>query len=166
VERLVAKLVEAQEHETATAEILRVISRSRTDSQPVFDAIARNAVVLCGGIAAVVLRFDGEMLHVAAYHALSPEGVEKVEQAYPRRPGRDYPPGRALLDRSVVHVPDLQAATEFTASTARQRGAGSFLAVPLLRDGEAIGVIGLARDAVGPFRLNRSECFRRLQVRR
>ncbi len=146
-----AQVTEALEQQTATSEILRVISRSPTDSQPVFDAIARNAVALCGGIAAVVLRFDGEMLHVAGHHALSPQGVERNEQAYPRRLGRDYPPGRALLDRSVVHVPDLQAATEFAASTARQRGAGSQLAVPLLHDGEAIGVIGLARDAVGPF---------------
>ncbi len=146
-----AQVTEALEQQTATSEILRVISRSPTDSQPVFDAIARNAVALCGGIAAVVLRFDGEMLHVAGHHALSPQGVERNEQAYPRRPGRDYPPGRALLDRSVVHVPDLQGATEFAASTARQRGAGSQLAVPLLHDGEAIGVIGLARDAVGPF---------------
>ncbi len=151
VERLTRALSESLEQQTATSEILRVISRSPTDSQPVFDAIARNAVALCGGIAAVVLRFDGEMLHIAAHHALSPQGVERNEQAYPRRPGRDYPPGRALLDRSVVHVPDLQAATEFAASTARQRGAGSQLAVPLLHDGEAIGVIGLARDAVGPF---------------
>jgi GAF domain-containing protein/anti-sigma regulatory factor (Ser/Thr protein kinase) len=146
-----AQVTEALEQQTATSEILRVISRSPTDSQPVFDAIARNAVALCDGIAAVVLRFDGEMLHVAGHHALSPQGVERNEQAYPRRPGRDYPPGRALLDRSVVHVPDLQAATEFAASTARQRGAGSQLAVPLLHDGQAIGVIGLARDAVGPF---------------
>jgi two-component system, NtrC family, sensor kinase len=144
-------LTRALDRETATSEILRVISSSPTDVQPVFDAIARNAVALCGGIAAVVLRLDGEMLHVAGHHAVSPEGVERNEQAYPRRPGRDYPPGRALLDRSVVHVPDLQAASEFAASTARQRGAGSQLAVPLLHDGEAIGVIGLARDAVGPF---------------
>ena len=144
-------LAQASRREAATSEILRVISSSPTDSQPVFDAIARNAVVLCGGIAAVVLRFDGQMLHVAGHHALSAEGVEGVEKAYPRRPARDYPPGRALLDRSLVHVPDLQAATDFGASTARQRGAGSQLAVPLLRDGEAVGVIGLARDAVGHF---------------
>ena len=144
-------LREALDQQAATAEILRVISRSPSDVQPVFDAIARNAVTLCGGIGAVVLRYDGELLHVAGYHNVSAETVAMVERAYPRRPARDYPPGRALLDRSVVHVPDLRAATEFTASTARQRGAGSFLAVPLLREGEAIGVIGLARDVVGLF---------------
>ena len=142
---------EALDRQTATSEILRVISSSPTDVQPVFDAIARSAVALCGGIAALVLRFDGEMLHVAGHHAMSPEGVERNEQAFPRRPGRDYPPGRAFLDRKVVHVPDLQAATEFAASTARQRGAGSQLAVPLLHGQEAIGVIGLARNVVGPF---------------
>jgi GAF domain-containing protein/anti-sigma regulatory factor (Ser/Thr protein kinase) len=145
------QVTEALERQTATSEILRVIASSPTDIQPVFDAIARNAVALCGGIAALVLRFDGEMLHVAGHHAMSPEGVERNERVFPRRPGRDYPPGRAFLDRSVVHVPDLQAATEFAASTARQRGAGSQLAVPLLHGQAAIGVIGLARDVVGPF---------------
>ena len=142
---------ERLEQQTATAEILRVISRSPTDVQPVFDAIARNSVTLCGGIGAVVLRFDGELLHLAGHHNASVEGVERLERAYPRRPARDYPPGRAFLDRSVVHVPDLQAATEFAASTARHRGAGSQLAVPLLRGQEAIGVITLARNLVGPF---------------
>src|SRR5262249_35929182 len=93
----------------------------------------------------------GEMLHLAGHHAMSPEGLERNQRAFPRRPARDYPPGRAFLDRSVIHVPDLQAATEFTASTSRQRGAGSQLSVPLLRKQEAIGVIGLARDSVGPF---------------
>jgi len=122
--RLFTETKEALERQTATSEILRVIASSPTDVQPVFDAIARNAVALCGGIGALVLRFDGEMLHVAGHHAMSPEGVERNERAFPRRPGRDYPPGRAFLDRSVVHVPDLQAATEFASSTARQRGAG------------------------------------------
>ena len=142
---------ERLEQQTATAEILRVISQSPTDVQPVFDAIARNSVTLCGGIGAVVLRFDGELLHLAGHHNASVEGVERLERAYLRRPARDYPPGRAFLDRSVVHVPDLQAATEFAASTARHRGAGSQLAVPLLRGQEAIGVITLARNLVGPF---------------
>jgi GAF domain-containing protein len=146
-----AELTTALERQTATSEILRVISRSPTDTQPVFDTIARNAVALCGGIAALVLRYDGERLHIAGHHEMSPDAVERVERAFPRRPGRDYPPGRALLERHVVHIPDLQAATEFAASTARHRGVRSMLVVPLLREGEAIGVISLARDVVGPF---------------
>src|SRR5262249_34421285 len=116
--RLFNETKEALDRQTATSEILRVISSLPTDTQPVFDAIARNAVALCGGIAALVLRYDGEMLHIAGHHEMSPDAVERVERAFPRRPGRDYPPGRALLDRTVVHVSDLQAATEFTASTA------------------------------------------------
>src|SRR5262249_40635259 len=144
---------------TATSDILQVIANSPTDAQPVFDAIARNAVALCGGIAALVLRFDGEMLRVAGIHAMSPEGVELNERTFPRRPGRDYPSGRAFLDRSVVHIPDLQAASEFATSSARQRGAGSLLAVPLLQEGEAIGVIGLARIAAGPFSPQQIEMF-------
>src|SRR5262249_13874507 len=140
---------EALDRQTATSEILRVISSSPTDIQPVFDAIARNAVTLCGGGGAVVLRFDGEMLHVAG-HAVGPEAVERIERAYPRRPGRDYPPGRAFLDRCVVHVPDLQAATEFAGSTARQGGNGSQLAVPLHHD-QAIGAIAVSRREPGGF---------------
>jgi two-component system, NtrC family, sensor kinase len=143
-------LNEALTRESATSEILQVIRSSPTDAQPVFDAIARNAVALCGGIG-VVLRFDGELLYLAGHHNASIEGVERLERVYPRRPAHDYPPGRALLDRSVVHVPDLQAATEFAASTARQRGAGSQLAVPLLLGQEAIGVITVVRNLVGPF---------------
>jgi two-component system NtrC family sensor kinase len=149
--RLFNETKEALERQTATSEILSVISSSPTDVQPVFDAIARNAVTLCGGIRALVLRFDGVMLHIAGHHNMSPDVVDRVDRAFPRRPGRDYPPGRAFLERSVVHVPDLQAATEFAASTARQRGVGSLLAVPLLREQEAVGVISLARDLVGPF---------------
>jgi GAF domain-containing protein len=144
-------LSEALDQQTATSEILRVISSSPTDIQPVFDAIARNAVALCGGIRALVLRFDGTMLHIAGHHNIDPGGVEQIWRAFPRHASRDYPPDQALLDRSVVHVPDLQAATEFGASTARQRGVGSMLAVPLLREQEAVGVISLARDVAGSF---------------
>ena len=147
-----ARVSEALERQTATSEILRVISSSPTDVQPVFDAIARNAVTLCGGIRALVLRFDGEMLHAAGHHNIDSHGVEQIRRAFPQRPGRGTPVGRAFLDRRVVHVPDLQAAAgEFAASTARQRGVGSMLAVPLLREQEAVGVIGLAREVVGPF---------------
>jgi signal transduction histidine kinase len=146
------ELTSALDRQTATSEILRVISSSLTDVQPVFDAIARNAVTLCEGIRALVLRFDGVMLHVAGHHNIDPHGVEQIRRAFPHLPGRDTPVGRAFLDRSVVHVPDLQAvASEFAASTARQRGVGSMLAVPLLREQEAVGVIGLAREIVGPF---------------
>src|SRR5262249_5384132 len=104
---------------------------------------------LCGGIRALVLRFDGEMLHAAGHHNIDPHGVEQIRRAFSQRPGRGTPVGRAFLDRRVVHVPDLQAAV--AASTARQRGVGSRLAGPLLREQEAVGVIGLAREGVGPF---------------
>jgi len=91
------------------------------------------------------------MLHLAGHHAMSPEGLERNKRAFPRRPARDFPAGRAFLDRRVIHLPDLQEATEFVASPARQRGAGSLLVVPLLHEDAAIGVIGLTRDVTGPF---------------
>ena len=144
-------LSDAREQQTATSEILRVISSSPTDVQPVFDAIARNAVTLCGGIRALVLQFDGTMLHIAGHHNIDPGGLEQIWRGFPRRPSRDYAPDRAFMDRSVVHVPDLQTATEFSGSTARRRGVRSMLVVPLLREEKAFGVISLARDVVGSF---------------
>src|SRR5262249_28793258 len=105
IDDLSRALTEAAEQQTATAEILRVISSSPTDVQPVFDAIARRVVALCEGRNAIVLRFDGEMLHLAGHHGVSPEGLERNQRAFPRRPRRDSPTGRAFLDRSVVHVP-------------------------------------------------------------
>src|SRR5262245_61321014 len=156
--RLFTETKEALEQQTATAEILRVISSSPADVQPVFDAIARRVVALCDGRNAIVLRFDGEMLHLAGHHGVSPEGLERNQRAFPRRPWRDSPTGRAFLDRSVVHLPDRQAATEFVASTAQ--GAGSLLAVPLLREQEAIGVIGVTRNLVGPFSTQQVELLK------
>jgi GAF domain-containing protein len=142
---------EALEQQTATAEILRIIGSSPADAQPVFDAIAVNAVRLCDAKGAVVVRYDGALLHVAAHHNVNPEGVERFERQFPRAPDRHFLMGRAVLDGTVVHVPDLQAAEEFSESVGRQSGVGSNISIPLLRQGRAIGAIGIARQKRGPF---------------
>ena len=141
-----ADLTEALEQQTATAEILRVISSSPTDVQPVFDAIARHAVLLCDGLGSVVVRYDGTLMRLAAHHNLGPEGVERNESRFPRPPDRTAPLGVAILDRRIVHVPDLQASAQFARSPAHGSGGGSMIGVPLLRDGEAIGAIGITRE--------------------
>ncbi len=82
------ELSEALEQQTATSEILRVISSSPTDVQPVFDTIAQSAARLCKAQFCHVFRFDGELMHFAASHGLPPEGVEVMRSAGPRRPGR------------------------------------------------------------------------------
>src|SRR6266700_2581731 len=85
---LTRDLSEALEHQTATSEILGVISSSPTDIQPVFDTIAQSAARLCKAQFCHVFRFDGELMHFAASHGLPPEGVEVMRSAGPRRPGR------------------------------------------------------------------------------
>jgi hypothetical protein len=97
-------LAEALEQQTATSEILRVISQSPTDVQPVFDAIAVNALRLCDAQGAVVVRYDGALLHVAAHHNVNSEAVDRLERQYPVAPDRDHPLGEAVLDGAVVHV--------------------------------------------------------------
>ena len=95
VRELEKRLAETLEHQAATSDILRIISGSPTDVQPVFDTIARSAARLCAAEFCHVFRFDGELLHFAAHHGLAPEGVESVRSIYPMPPGRGAPrPGR------------------------------------------------------------------------
>jgi GAF domain-containing protein/CheY-like chemotaxis protein/anti-sigma regulatory factor (Ser/Thr protein kinase) len=144
-------LTEALERQTATSEILRVISSSPTDVQPVFDTIAASASRLCGGVSAIVTRFDGEMIHLVAHHNPRP-GIEPVTaRLYPRRPGRDTTAGRAILECSIVHIADAASDPELAPNLAREVRAGSFLAVPILRDDRPIGAISASRPDTGTF---------------
>src|SRR5262249_13639487 len=151
VRDLEKRLAEALEQQAATAEILRAISSSPADAQPVFDAIALNALRLCDAEGVVVARYDGALLHVAAHHNVNRETIDRLESQYPQAPNRHVPLGRAVLDGTIVHVPDLQAAVEFSGSVARQLGAGSHVAIPLLHQGRALGGIGISRRRPGPF---------------
>ena len=104
LERRNADLTEALEQQTATSEILRVISSSPTDVQPVFDAIARSALQLCRAAGCVVTRFDGERLHVAAVQTPVTEFVAFFRTRFPMVPDRSTGAGRAVLDGTVVHI--------------------------------------------------------------
>src|SRR5712691_97448 len=90
----------ALEQQAATTEILRIISNSPTDVQPVFDTIAASASRLCGGVAAIVTRFDGEMIHLVAHHNPRPGIVPGAAGLYPRRPSRDTTTARAIPHRA------------------------------------------------------------------
>jgi hypothetical protein len=92
-----AALAEVQSHELAASEILRVISSSPTDLQPVFDTIAEYAMRVCGALHGVVLRFDGELIHLAALANASPEGFAAARRAFPTPPGRHTAAGRAIV---------------------------------------------------------------------
>src|SRR5712691_2677713 len=80
---LAKRLAVARDQQAATGDILRVISRSRTDVQPVFDTIVGSVVRLCHGLYSALYRFDGELLHPAAQHNFTPEGLEEMHRVFP-----------------------------------------------------------------------------------
>ena len=145
-------LAEVLEQQTATSEVLRVISSSPTDVQPVFDTIAERAVRLCGGQFSFVVRFDGDLLHLAGCHGLSAEGLEAFRRALPRPAGEDTAVGRAILHRAVAQIPDVHADPAYgTLGLAQTVTYRSIVAVPLLLDGNPIGAIAVARADAGQF---------------
>jgi GAF domain-containing protein len=144
--QLFTETKERLEQQTATSEILRVISQSPTDVQPVFDAIAENARHLCDSINSVVGRYDGDLLHLAAHAQQTPEAAEALRRAFPMRPSRATASGRAVLEGAVVHIPDVQADPEFAQPLAAVLRVRAAVAVPLMRDGRAIGTIAVGRS--------------------
>ena len=145
------QLTEALEQQTATSEILSVISSSPTDLEPVFETIVRNAARLCDGSGASVVRYDGDLLHLVAQHNISADVREFMRSRFPRPPAREFAIERAVLDGTVVHIPDTYQDAEFRRETADTTRARSLLATPLLRDGQPIGAIGVNRLHPGPF---------------
>src|SRR5206468_375460 len=104
------------------SEILRVISSSPTDIQPVFDAIVQSAVRLCDALYGTAHRFEGELLHLTAHHNCTPEVLEALQQAFPMRPDRRMMSGRAVLTRAIVHVEDVLADSEYAQHVGRAGG--------------------------------------------
>ena len=141
------------EYQTATSEVLDVISRSPTDVQPVFDMIAQSAARLCDGLYSVVFRFDGEMITVAAESGVSPRTSAIIRSAYPAPPGRGSMASRALLERRVIAMTDAQdsVANPDGAERARAIGYRAGLSVPMLRGDTAIGAITVVRREAMPF---------------
>jgi len=145
------ELTEALEQQTATSEILGVISSSPIDTQPVFDTIARNALRLCEGSSAIVSRYDGELMHLAAHAHVTSEGVDHIVRTFPMRPSRTSMHGRAVLEGTVVHVRDVRADLEYDQRISQALQNRSSLAVPMLRDGRPVGAIAIGRYEVRPF---------------
>ena len=145
-----AELHEALEHQTATSEVLGIISRSPTDVQPVFDAIVGSAARLCDAAFAALHRFDGQMITFEAHHGMSEAEVQESLRRFPRPSGRDIAVGRAILDRRIAHIHDIRSDAEYRVSPG-QMSFRTVLAVPLLREDKAVGVLGLWRREVQPF---------------
>jgi GAF domain-containing protein len=144
-----AQVTESLEQQTATSEILGVISGSPTDVQPVFDAIVRSASRLCGGEYAIVTRYDGKLLHLAAQYNARPGSANLTERLFPRRLGPDLPSARAILNKAPAHIPDAAEDPDLGPDVAGI--ARSFLSVPMVREGGPIGAIGVSRATAGPF---------------
>ncbi len=146
------ELTHALSRQTATSEILRVISGSPTDVQPVFDTIIRSAVTLCDGLFGGLDRFDGDLIYPVATYNYTPEALAAMHRVFPARPSRSLGVGRAILDRDVVHIPDVELDPEYKMQDlAGTIGFRSGLCVPMLRDGVPVGVILVGRAEPGPF---------------
>ncbi len=145
------ELAASLKQQTATSEILRIVGSSRTDAQPVFDAIVRSAVRLCGADHSVAARFDGGMLHPLAYHGFSPGALKIVASTFPMRPSKENMLGRAALRKGVDNLPDMLADPDYSREFALAGGWRSGLAVPMLRDGQLIGAIAVSRKQLGAF---------------
>ena len=154
------ELTEALEQQTATSEILRVISSSPTDVQPVFDAIVRSAVRLCDGLYGFVGRFDGEQIHLAAHYNYTPEALRVVQQMYPMRPSREQASGRVIMTGSIVHIEDVLEDPEYAQELARAGGWRGLIGVPLLREGAPVGMIAVMRGQPGRFSETQTELLK------
>jgi two-component system NtrC family sensor kinase len=152
--RLFTELEERNRDLTATSELLRVISRSPTDAQPVFDTIVDSAARLTGAQIAAVLRFDGELYHYLAGFSPVAGADEEYKRAFPRPLEPDVPSARAIRGRCVIRIPDIEldnTIPDGTRQRLRRAGVRSNVQVPMLRDDGAIGVIAVSRTQPIPF---------------
>jgi two-component system, NtrC family, sensor kinase len=135
-------LTEALEHQTATSEVLNVISRSPNELQPVLDAIAAKGRELCRAKTSTVFNFDGELIHVAAVDGTSTEAVEALRHIYPMPPSKGGTTARAILKRDVIYIPDIREDSEYDHhALAAATGYLSSLAVPMLQGDRPVGAI-------------------------
>ncbi|HUG33341.1 MAG TPA: GAF domain-containing protein [Anaerolineales bacterium] len=149
-----AEISEALEQQTATSDILQVITNSPTDVQPIFEAIVERAKALTGGIFSSVFLMVHGQLRLLAHRNLSSDAVEEYEKNYPRP--LDLQAGvadRSILNNEVVHVPDIDHmdVPSFTRKMGKIIGYRCVLSVPLLRSGKGIGTVLVARTDPEPF---------------
>ena len=145
------ELQESLEYQTATSDVLNVISRSPTSAQPVFDAIVESAARLCEAVFSVVWLYDGELLQCAASHNFTSEVLDHVRKTYPKRPDRSLAAGRAILDRRISHVPDTLADPAYARDLALAGNWRASLSVPMLRDGKPVGALSLGKTEAVPY---------------
>jgi signal transduction histidine kinase len=150
--RLLNELRESLQRQTATADVLKVISRSTFDLQTVLDTLVESAARLCEADIAAIARQKDANYHVVAGHNFPPGFKEYIETVR-MEPGRGTLGGRVLLEGKTAHIVDVLADPEYTLSSAAQKVGGwrTGLAVPLLRDGTPISILFLLRTTMRPF---------------
>jgi GAF domain-containing protein len=149
--RLLNELRESLQQQTATADVLKVISRSTFDLQTVLDTLTQSAAHLCEADMAATARQHGDAYYLVSVYGYPPDVIEYVK-TIPHERGRGSVVGRTVLAAKTVHVTDVLADPEYTNLDMQQKlGFRTVLGVPLLREGNPIGVISLVRRSVRPF---------------
>jgi GAF domain-containing protein len=140
------------DHQSATIEVLKAMSASPDDTQPVFDLITRSAQELCDSDAAAIFEFDGELVHFrsAVGGSDNPDAYARFAAAFPMVPTRGSIPCRAILDKRVIHIRDMDADPDVL-QVVRNVGVKSVLGVPLLRDDVSIGAFAINTRRPGGF---------------
>ena len=150
--RLLSELRGSLQQQTATADVLKVISRSTFDLRTVLQTLVKSAATLCDADKGNITREkDGVFYRAAKSYGYSREFVDHI-RGLPIESNRGSATGRALFERRVIHIPDVRADPEYTLVDAQRLGDyRSVLAVPMLREGVALGVLTLSRSEVRPF---------------
>jgi two-component system NtrC family sensor kinase len=149
--RLLSELRESLQQQTATADVLKVISRSTFDLQVVLNTLVESAVRLCEAERGLVFRREGEIYKSVAYYNYSPE-FRAFHESHPITPGRGTAVGRTALEGKAVQIVDVLADPEYTFGEAQKLGGGrATLGVPLLREGTPIGALALQRTEPRPY---------------
>jgi GAF domain-containing protein len=154
LDRQTRELNEAHEQQAATSEVLEIIGHSTFDLQRVLESLLEKAVRLCAANRGFIYTHDGDSYRLAASYGHSAEFVEKIAKRYPITQDRGSASGRAILERRVVHIPDILADPEYRWAKdhhGEEEMHRTILAVPMLREDKIVGVIIIRRTRVEPF---------------